>query len=290
VVLHGVAWPLGFYAGIKVRVAVARGARRVTATTTLLEVPSSLGDEFRWDADQAVLAAALGVPAPDQDPSDADGSATGPASAGEDSTPPPPDRHRGVDPLRTTIVAVLRRHGRVGAFGARRLTGPQLLAAMFGDDLVDPRLLWQVIYTCERLTDTGQLSCEPNPANPDRPGSGGPDTFVWWPDDTARRQSQQVHAAGRLHRAPGNSGGVLAGQVREQWVPPHIRLLPGGYRASDSARDAYATWVRKLRGEHTPTAIPDGYTFVRGGPRGSVQDGSWVHLAATTLTTTPDAR
>jgi hypothetical protein len=284
VVLHGVAWPLGFYAGIKVRVAVARGARRITATTTLLEVASPYGEEFRWDADQAVLAAALGLPAPAPDgPSEP----TGPIPGDQAGTPPVlPDRYRGIDQLRNMIVAVLRRHGLPGAFGARRLTGPQLLAAMFGDDFVNPHLLWQVIYTCERLTDAGRLDCETDPADPDRQVRGGPDTFVWWPDDTARRQDHARHT----HRPGEHTGGVRAGQVREQWVPPHLRLLPGGYQASDSARDAYATWIRKLRGEHTPAEMPDGYTFVRGGPRGSVQDGSWIHLAATSLTAAGDNR
>jgi hypothetical protein len=283
VVLHGVAWPLGFYPGIKVRVAVVRGAQRISATTTLLEVPSPVGDEFRWDADQAVLAAALGLSTPGGDTSD-DGAEKDLTEASHEDDESVGvrqvlDRHHGIDQLRTMIVAVLRRHGRPGAFGARRLTGPQLLAAMFGDDVVDPRLLWQVIYTCERLTDAGRLTREPNPAQPDRPHSGGPDTFVWWPDDTARRQAQQAHAS----RPP--QSGVLTGQVREQWVPPHIRLLPSGYRASDTARDAYAAWASKVRGHHTPTEIPDGYTFVRGGPRGTLQDGTWIHLATTSTAT-----
>ena len=271
--LLGVAWPLSFHPGIKVRVAVVRGARRINVSTTLLETPSPLGEEFRWDADQALLAASLGLPPPQP------GETTTQHPADDLSSPRQPDRHRGVDQLHTMIVSAIRQHGHPGAFGARRLTGPQLLAAMFGNDIVDPRLLWQVIYTCERLTDRGKLTSEPNPANPDRPGSGGPDTFVWWPDDIARRPAQ--------HSTEGHTSGSLAGHVREQWVPPHFRLLPDGYRASDAARDAYAAWIRKVRGPDADTDLPGGYTFVRGGPRGSVQDGSWIHMAATALVTPP---
>jgi hypothetical protein len=282
--LRGVAWPLGFYPGIKVRVAVVRGARRISASTTLLEVPLPFGDEFRWDADPTVLAVALGLPVPEPGADAPGGGALrDPIEASDEGGAQVLDRHRGIDQLRTTIVSVLRRYGRPGAFGARRLNGPQLLAAMFGDDVIDSRLLWQVIYTCERLVELGPLTCEPNPADPDRPGSGGPDTFVWWPDDTARRQ-------GQTHTTSTQRLGVLAGHVRERWVPPHCRLLPDGYRASDTARDEYAAWIRKIRGPNAPAGIPDGYTFVRGGPRGSVQDGSWIHLAATTLTTTQGTR
>lgn len=267
--LHGIVWPLGFYPGIKVTVAVARGARRISASTTLLPEPLPFGEQYRWAADLRLLAAALGVQPPaghDRDNPDL-------PSPAEPGPVDPPVRQRGVDQLRGLILAALRRHGTSGAFGARRLTGPQLLAALFGDDLVDPPLMWQVIYTCDRLVDTGHLTRESAAGTPDRPGSGGPDVFVWWPDTSTRRQGDAPQRIPTQKRR-------LVGHVREQWVPPFCRLLPAGYQASARARNAYADWIRKVRGPDADITLPQGYTFVRGGPRGSLEDGSWIERAA----------
>jgi hypothetical protein len=263
--LTGIQWPLNFYVGIKVTVALARGARRLSVATTLLTEPLPYGDEFRWAADLGLLAASLGLPAPDRA---LGGNAGGEEPAAIDDGPAVSIRYRGIDPLRKLILAALRRHGPEGAFGARRLTGPQLLAALFGDDLVDFKLMWQVIFTCERLVEAGKLTCEPNPANPDRPGSGGPDTFVWWPNEAARNQSER--------RAQASQQALLRGNVRDHWVPPFCRLLPDGYEASDQARQAYARYIRTLRGPNADTNLPAGYTFVRGHARGSDPGPIWT--------------
>ncbi|MEV0901461.1 hypothetical protein [Actinoplanes sp. NPDC049802] len=270
-VLHGIAWPWTFYTGIKLTVAAARGARRLTVTTTLLDEPLPFGEEYRWDADTAMLAASLGLPAPART-----------TAAGDQPPNPDPDepspgtqgsRLRGVEQLDGLIITAVRRHGTTGAFGARRMTGPQLMAALFGPGLTDPPLLRHIIYTCERLAATGQLTREPGAGRADQPGGTGPDTFVWWPNDTARDQA-------RRHTEQSPVQLLLRGAVREHWVPPFARRLPDGYRASDTARRTYAAWIRQTRGPDADTALPDGYTFVRGGPRGSLSDGSWLKLAA----------
>jgi hypothetical protein len=261
--LTGISWPWSFYPGIKVTVAIAHNATRISATTTLLAQSLPYGDQYRWDANTAILAAAIGAEQPPAEP-DAPPEPQAPLPAGTS------ERHRGVAQLRGLIIAALRRHGAVGAFGARRLTGPQLLAALFGPDLVAPPLMWEVIYTCDRLVDAGKLTKETGAGSPDRPGSGGPDVFVWWPDNTARRGAHQ-------HTARAD---VLAGQVREHWVPPFRRLLPPGHEASDAARNAYADWVRKVHGPEADTTLPAGYTFVRGQLRGSGESAGLLHLAA----------
>jgi hypothetical protein len=251
-VLTGISWPWSFYPGIKVTVAIARNATRISVTTALLDQPLPYGEQYRWDGDTAILAAAIGAEQPPAEP----------ATLPEPQTPVPagtPERHRGVPQLQRLIIAVLRRHGKPGAFGARRLTGPQLLAALFGPDLVAPPLMWEVIYTCDRLVDAGTLTREPGTSSLHRPASGGPDVFVWWPNDSARRGAQRH--TGRAD--------VLAGQVREHWVPPFRRQLPPGHHASDAARAAYAEWVRKVYGRDADTTLPAGYTFVRGQRRGS---------------------
>lgn len=261
--LTGISWPWSFYPGIKVTVAIARNATRISATTTLLDQSLPYGDQYRWKANTAILAAAIGAEQP----------AAEPAAPPEPQAPLPagtPERHRGVTQLRGLIIAALRRHGALGAFGARRLTGPQLLAALFGSDLVAPPLMWEVIYTCDRLVDAGKLTKEPDTGSPDRPGSGGPDVFVWWPDDSARRGAHQ-------HTARAD---ILAGQVREHWVPPFRRLLPPSHQASDAARSAYAEWALKVHGPDADTTLPDGYTFVRGQLRGSGESAGLLLLAA----------
>jgi hypothetical protein len=180
-------------------------------------------------------------------------------------------RCQGIDPLRRLIITALRCHGVVGSFGARRLTGPQLFAALFGGDLANPALMWQVIFTCERLVDAAQLTCEPNAGRPDTPGSGGPDTFVWWPSQFARSQAQRQAERQRQE--------MLRGKIREHWVTPRKRALPRGYRASDQAQEAYARYVRELRGSNADAALPGGYTFVKGHIRGSDPGPIWLRLA-----------
>jgi hypothetical protein len=246
--LTGIAWPLSFYAGIKIVVALASGARRMSVTTILLDEPLALGPEYRWAADPSILASSLG-----NDPVD-------PEDRALEATPPSP--HNPIGPLSGLIVAVLRRHGVTGAFGAHRLTGPQLLAALFGDDLVNPALLWQVIHTCEGLVDQGKITCEP--------GGEAPDTFVWWPSQLAQRKAQQQ--VERKQRE------ALQGSIRQHWVVPRLRALPEGYRASDEARAAYAQYIRKLRGPDTNFHLPDGHTFVRGHARGSDPGPCWIRL------------
>jgi hypothetical protein len=262
-VLRDIAWPWSFYPGIKVTVAVARNATRISVTTTLLEQPLPFGEQYRWDANLGILAAAVNAEPPATPVREA--AAEVPLPAGI------PERQRGVSQLRGLIIAALRRHGTEGAFGARRLTGPQLLAALFGADLVAPPLMWEVIYTCDRLVDAGRLTCEQDAGNPERPGSGGPDTYVWWPDDNSRRHAE--------HRTP-TQPAVLAGQIREHWVPPFCRLLPAGHQASDSARQAYAEWIVKVRGPDADITLPPGYTFVRGALRGSPDLTDLLRLAA----------
>lgn len=266
--LSGFAWPLSFYPGIKVTVAVARGARRLSATTTLLATPLPYSAAFQWATDVKVLAAALGIEI--EDDRQAGGSQIPKQPIDALPSPNVQERYQGIDPLRRLIITALHRHGVVGSFGARRLTGPQLFTALFGPDLSNPALLWQVIYTCERLVDAGKLTCEPDPGRPGKPGSGGPDTFVWWPNDSARRQSRAQSEQQR--RA------VLRGKVREHWIPPGMRALPRGHHASDEARSAYAEYVRKSRGPKADTRLPDGYTFVKGHTRGSDPGSSWLRL------------
>jgi hypothetical protein len=266
--LIGIEWPLTFYVGIKVTVALARGARRLLATTTLLAEPLPFGEEFRWAADVNLLAASLGLPVAADAPQPDDDA----GQVFDDGAHTVPSRYRGIDPLRRLIIAAFRRQGVQGAFGARRLTGPQLLAALFGDDLGNPALLWQVIYTCERLVDAGKLTREPNPTHPDRPGSGGPDMFVWWPNETARQQSERQDRASRQ--------ALLKGKVRDYWVPPFCRLLPDGYQASDQARQAYASYIRALRSPGADTKLPAGYTFVRGHAHGSDPGPIWTRLTS----------
>jgi hypothetical protein len=254
-VLRGVNWPWSFYPGIKLTVAAARHATRLNVTTTLLDTPLPFGDQYRWDANLALLAAALSAEPP-ADPPPTDPSPQPPLPPGTS------ERQRGVPQLHGLIIAALRRHGQPGAFGARRLTGPQLLAALFGPDLVAPPLMWEVIYTCDRLTDTGRLTREP--------GHTGPDTYTWWPDDSARRHTGS-HRTGPLP--------LPAGQIREHWVPPFCRLLPAGYQASDTARQAYAAWIVKVRGPDADPTLPAGYTFVRGMRRGAQETDSLLRLA-----------
>ncbi|MEU4161696.1 hypothetical protein [Actinoplanes sp. NPDC026670] len=254
VALAGITWPWSFYPGIKITVAVARNARRISATTRLLDQPLPFGEQYRWDADLGILAAAIGAETPPPP--------AGPGGLPDEPLPDGiPERRRGVPALRGLIIAALRRHGATGAFGARRLTGPQLLAALFGPDLTAPPLMWEVIYTCDRLVEAGRLTREENTADPDRPGSGGPDTYVWWPDTSGRRPPGR---AGQVAAAA-----VLAGQIREHWVPPFRRLLPAGHQASDGARQAYAAWIVEVRGSDADTELPAGYTFVRGMLRGA---------------------
>ncbi|MFI7487841.1 hypothetical protein ACIBXA_05590 [Micromonospora echinaurantiaca] len=264
-----VAWPLSFYPGIKVMVSLARGARRLAATTTLLERPLPYGDEFRWDADHRLLATALAIDLdPDPAPEETDG--TKPDADDEPAPPTVPAKYQGIDPLRRLILAAFRRHGTEGTFGSRRLTGKQLLGVMFGADFDNPPLMWQVIYTCERLVDAGKLTREPNPGRPDKPGSGGPDTFVWWPSQSARQHADYA-AAQQRHAA-------LRERTREHWVPPNCRALPSGYRASDQAKENYARHVRRVWGQHADTRLPDGFTFVKGHRRGSDPGPLWLPL------------
>ncbi|MFC0436443.1 hypothetical protein [Kutzneria buriramensis] len=247
--LTGIAWPLSFYPGIKVMVALAHGARRLSVTTNLLDEPLTYGADYRWAADLRILATFLG-----DDP----GTMTDIGAAGTDVPAP----RQAIDPLRALIITVLRRHGATGPFGARRLTGPQLLAALFGDDLVHPLLLWQVIHTCERLVDAGKLICEP--------GGDEPDTFAWCPNQSALRQAQQ-HAERQRQDA-------LRARIKQHWVPPRLRALPDGWCASDEAREAYACYIQKLRGRKANPELPDGYTFVKGHTRGSELGPYWVQL------------
>lgn len=130
--------------------------------------------------------------------------------------------------------------------------------------------MWEVIYTCDRLVDAGKLTKESGATSPGRLGSGGPDVFVWWPDDTARRNAHQ--------NTPRDA--VLAGRVREHWVPPFCRLLQPGHQASDTARQAYAAWVVEVRGPDADTNLPAGYTFVRGQLRGAGESAGLLRLAA----------
>lgn len=262
--LHGIAWPWSFYAGIKLTVAVARHAARISITTTLLDHPLPFGDQYRWDANLAILAASLGAEPPATPPDHEEPELPLPAD-----TPP---RQRGVAQLHGLIIAALRRHGTQGAFGSRRLTGPRLLAALFGPDLVAPPLMWEVIYTCDRLVDAGKLTCEPPTSNPDRTG-GSPDVYAWWPDNDTRRQAEHP-------RTGTTTSALLAGKIREYWVPPFCRLLPAGQQASDQARQAYAAWIVKVRGPDTDTTLPSGYTFVRGAARGSSDPDSLLRSIA----------
>jgi hypothetical protein len=251
--LTGIGWPWSFYPGIKVTVAMARNATRISVTTTLLDQPLPYGDQYRWDTNTAILAAALGL--------------TPPARQSGSQAPEPPlpvgvnERQRGVSALRGLILAAIRRHGRPGSFGSCQLTGPQLLAALFGPDLVAPPLMWQVIYTCDRLTEAGKLTKEAR--------TDGPDTFIWWPDDTARRNAR--------HHAP--RAAVLTGQVREHWVPAFTRRLPEGYEASDTARREYAAHMIAIYGSGADTKLPPGHTWVRGQLRGSGAADSLLRLA-----------
>ncbi|RGC65516.1 hypothetical protein C5N14_28340 [Micromonospora sp. MW-13] len=259
--LTGVSWPWSFYAGIKITVAAARNATRISVTTTLLNQPLPYGDQYRWDADTAILAASIGA-----EPPAADAAAVPPSP--EPLPPAVSERQRGVPQLQPLIISALHRHGEQGAFGARRLTGPQLLAALFGPDLVAPPLMWQVVYTCDRLVDAGTLTKEPGkPAEDGKPGRL--ETFVWWPDGTARRNG---------HRPPTRAE-ILAGQVREHWVPAFKRRLQPGHQASDTARREYAAWVLKVHGPGADTRLPDGYTWVRGQLRGSGESAPLLHLA-----------
>ncbi|WP_434743963.1 hypothetical protein [Micromonospora sp. SH-82] len=259
--LTGVSWPWSFYAGIKVTVAAARNATRISVTTTLLNQPLPYGDQYRWDADAAILAASIGA-----EPPAADSAAMPPSP--EPLPPGISERQRGISQLQPLIISALHRHGEQGAFGARRLTGPQLLAALFGPELVAPPLMWQVVYTCDRLVDAGTLIKEPgDPAEDGRPSRL--ETFVWWPDGTARRSGHQLPTRAE----------ILAGQVREHWVPAFKRRLQPGHQASDTARREYAAWVLKVYGPSADTRLPDGYTWVRGQLRGSGEPAPLLHLA-----------
>jgi hypothetical protein len=250
--LTGIGWPWSFYPGIKVTVATARNASRISVTTTLLDQPLPYGDQFRWDTNTAILAAALGLTPPARRPDSPEPEPALPTGVSE--------RQRGVGLLRGLILAAIRRHGRPGSFGSRQLTGPQLLAALFGPDLVAPPLMWQVIYTCDRLTEAGKLTKEA--------GTDGPDTFIWWPDDTARRNAHHTARAA-----------VLAGQVREHWVPAFKRRLPEGYEASEAARREYAAHMIAIHGPGADTELPRGHTWVRGQLRGSGEPDSLLRLA-----------
>ncbi|UOZ07020.1 hypothetical protein [Amycolatopsis sp. WQ 127309] len=241
--LTGITWPFGFYPGIKVTVAAARGASRVALSTKLLDEPLPYGDDYRWAADEKLVAAALGL-----------AEAPAPAPAAARGVKP----GRGVDPLGRFIVNALRRHGEAGPFGARQLTGPQLMTALFGPEPVNPMLLWQVIHTCEDLVTADKLTCEPV--------EGAPDVFVWWPDGAgAPRVPDQA-------RRPGG----LAGRVKEHWVPPGMRQLPDGFRASEQAKANYAKYVRGLRGPQASVELPPGFTFVRGHRRGDEPGPVWL--------------
>ncbi|MFI6025102.1 hypothetical protein [Amycolatopsis magusensis] len=243
--LTGITWPFGFYPGIKVTIAAAHGARRVALSTKLLDEPLPYGEDYRWAADEMLLAAALGL-----------AEAVAPAPAATQSVKP----GRGVDPLGRFIVNALRRHGEAGPFGARQLTGPQLMTALFGPEPANPVLLWQVIHTCEDLVEAGKLTCEPVI------GRMAPDVFVWWPDGAgARRIPDQARRMGGL-----------AGRVKEHWVPPGMRQLPDGFRASDQAKANYAKYVRGLRGPKASVELPPGFTFVRGHRRGDEPGPVWL--------------
>lgn len=243
--LTGITWPFGFYPGIKVTVAAARDARRVALSTTLLDTPLPYGDDYRWATDEKVLAAALGL-----------AEAATPTPAAARSVKP----GRGVDPLGRFIVNALRRHGEAGPFGARQLTGPQLMTALFGPEPVNPVLLWLVIHTCEDLVEAGKLTCEPVA---DRTA---PDVFVWWPDGAGA-----PHITDQARRPGG-----LAGQVKEHWVPPGLRQLPDGFRASEQAKANYAKYISGLHGPHASVELPPGFTFVRGHRRGDEPGPVWL--------------
>jgi hypothetical protein len=258
--LTGINWPWTFYPGIKVTVAVARNATRISATTTLLDEPLPFGAQYRWDANTAILAAALGAEQPPPPP---------PTEPDEPMPAGVPRWRRGVTQLRGLIIAALRRHGTPGAFEARRLTGCQLLAALFGPELIAPELMREIVYTCERLVDAGLLTREPGPVT--APGATGPDVFVWWPDDAARRRAQQ--------QVPENRTRMLTGRIREHWVPPFARRLPEGQQASDEAKAAYAVWMAQVHGPDADAELPAGWTFVRGQLRGTGSPGGLLSLA-----------
>lgn len=258
--LTGITWPLSFYPGIKIMVALAVGCRRLSVTTTLLDEPLIYGAGYQWEADLRILLAYLknnlGEPA-DRVATD-DAKANDNARAAQDLPVP----QQVIDPLDGLIIVMLRRHGVIGSFGSRRLTGPGLLAALFGDNLLHPVLLWQVIHSCEKLVDIGKLTCEP--------GDDAPDTFVWWPSQAAQAQA---HHQTKMQRQR-----MLRDRIRQHWVPPGLRALPHGYRASDEAKEAYAHYIRKLRGPKADTDLPDGCTFVKGHTRGSDPGPYWVRL------------
>jgi hypothetical protein len=258
--LTGCAWPMSFYPGIKLTVAMARHSRRFTAGTTLLDEAFVVnGTPYPWACDRHILLAALDLAdtqAPAEEP-----------SAANDDTPTrrtvrfsPP-----VDSLRGLIVSALKRHGAPGSFGARRLTGPQLFAALFGLDVNSPPLLWTVIHTCEALVEDGILSREDDQPMPGQPPAG-PATFAWWPNQASRSLSRKAADRARTD---------LARHVHEHWVPPCRRRLPENHYATREAREAYAAWAREVYGPQADPRLPEGYTFVRGHRRGESPDPGW---------------
>ena len=258
--LTGCAWPMSFYPGIKLTVAMARHSRRLTAGTTLLDKAFVVdGTPYPWACDRHILLAALGlaeIEAPAEEPTAANDDK--PTRCTVRYAPP-------VDSLRGLIVSALKRHGAPGLFGARRLTGPQLFAALFGPELNSPPLLWTVIHTCEALVEDGILSREDDQPTPGQPVDG-PATFAWWPSQASRSLARKAADRARTD---------LARHVYEHWVPPCRRRLPENHYATREAREAYAAWIREVYGPQANQCLPEGYTFVRGHRRGESPDPSW---------------
>ncbi|TVT60105.1 hypothetical protein FNH05_05030 [Amycolatopsis rhizosphaerae] len=245
--LTGLAWPLRFFPGIVLTCTWARGAGVVRATTTLLEIPVTVGGleiEHRYDPRILTRDAAPGQPHR--------GGAGG-------------ERTLGTLTLTQRVLRAVRCFGLLDPEGRAVLARAHLPTAVYG--IVNPTTDTELDIAVAELLATGALRADVGSLDSNRrlyypaePGAPPVPLVIYEP----RPVEGSKHAP-----SPNQDTSTLGARfLRTYEVAGHLRWLGDlGRTASDEARQAYRQDRARFR-LVGPPELPDGYTYVRPFSRG----------------------
>ncbi len=240
--LNGVEWPLEFFASIVLTCTWPRGRGVIRATTTLLDMPVTVGGleiEHRYD----------------------------PRILTRDTAPGQP-RRGGVQPtgplmLAQRVLRAVRVRGLLDPVGQAVLPRVHLPAAVYGTDApagaAELDIAVEELIAAGDLHDVGSLDSHHRVRYPAEPGALTAALIVYRP----RPVTGPPRAVAR--RSP---TGLDPRFVRTHAVAGHLRWIGDlGWEAGEEAQQAYREDRARFR-LVGPVELPEGYTYVRPFSRG----------------------